>query len=69
MNKDVTVIIVSHKSKNLVINYIKNIYTKFEIIIIDNSNDYELTKKINQDYPDVLILNFMFYLYLENIFR
>ena len=69
MNKEVTVIILCHKSKDLVINYIKNIYTKFEIIIIDNSNDYELTKNINQDYPGVLILNFMLYLYLENIFR
>ena len=57
MNKEVTVIIVSHQSKDLVINYIKNIYTKFEIIIIDNSNDYELTKNINQDYPGVLIKN------------
>ena len=57
MNKEVTVIILCHKSKDLVINYIKNIYTKFEIIIIDNSNDYELTKKINQDYPGVLIKN------------
>ncbi len=57
MNKEVTVIILCHKSKDLVINYIKNIYTKFEIIIIDNSNDYELTKNINQDYPGVLIKN------------
>ena len=57
MNKEVTVIIISHQSKDLVLNFIKNIYTKFEIIIIDNSNDYELTKNINQDYPGVLIKN------------
>ena len=53
MNKDITIVLISHKSKDLVINYIKNIYTKLEIIIIDNSNDYELTKNINQDYPGV----------------
>ena len=29
MNKEVTVIILCHKSKDLVINYIKNIYTPY----------------------------------------
>lgn len=57
MNKEVTVILLCHKSKDLVINYIKSIYNKFEIIIIDNSNDFELKRKINQDYSKVLIKN------------
>tara|TARA_B110000977_G_C11078246_1_gene491937 strand:+ start:584 stop:1435 length:852 start_codon:yes stop_codon:yes gene_type:complete len=57
MNKEVTVIILCHKSKNLVINYIKSIYNKFEIIIIDNSNDIELTRIIKENYLGVLIKN------------
>ena len=30
---------ISHRSKDLVINFINKIYNKFKIIIIDNSND------------------------------
>lgn len=55
MNKELTVIIICHKSKDLAIKFVKNIYGKFEIIIIDNSNDYELKKIINQKYPNILI--------------
>ena len=44
MNKDITVLILTHKSKDLVLNYIKNIYKKFKIIVVDNSNDVELEK-------------------------
>jgi len=50
MNQDLTVIILTHKSKNLVINYIKDIYKKFKIIIVDNSNDIELKSIINTSY-------------------
>ena len=57
MNKEVTIIILSHKSKDLVINYIKSIFNKFEIIIIDNSNDIELIKIIQEHYPGVIIKN------------
>ena len=42
MNENITVILLSHKSKDLVINFIEKIYEKFSIIIIDNSNDKEL---------------------------
>jgi GT2 family glycosyltransferase len=57
MNKEVTIIILCHKSKDLVINYIKSIFNKFEIIIIDNSNDIELIKIIQEHYPGVIIKN------------
>ena len=50
MNNDVTIIILTHKSKNLVIDYIKDIYQKFKIIIVDNSNDTELKSIINRNY-------------------
>ena len=53
MNKNVTIIILTHKSKNLAIDYIKNLYQKFKIIIVDNSNDFELKKIIKNNYPGV----------------
>ena len=51
MNKDITVILLAHKSENLVMKFIKNIYNKFQIIIIDNSNDLNLEKKIEKFQP------------------
>jgi GT2 family glycosyltransferase len=52
MNQDVTIIILTHKSKKLVINYIKHLYQKFKIIIVDNSNDTELELFVKNIYPD-----------------
>ena len=52
MNQDVTVIILTHKSKKLVIDYIKHLYQKFKIIIVDNSNDTELELFVKDIYPD-----------------
>ena len=52
MNQDITIILLTHKSKNLVIDYIKNIYKKFKIIIVDNSNDTELKSMIENNYQD-----------------
>ena len=51
MNKDVTLILLTHKSKKLVIDYLKNVYSKLKILIIDNSNDTELENLINKNYP------------------
>ena len=44
MNKDISILVLSHKSKNLVINLIKKLYNKFPIIVVDNSDDLELKK-------------------------
>ena len=55
MNNNITILIISHKSKNLVLKYIKNIYEKFKIIIVDNSNDVDLKKIINDYYPNINI--------------
>ena len=55
MNKDITVLILTHKSKDLVLNYIKNIYKKFKIIVVDNSNDVELEKYLKENYPETTI--------------
>ena len=53
MNEDVTIIILTHKSKKLVLDYIKNLYKKFKIIIIDNSNDLNLKSIITKSYPGI----------------
>jgi GT2 family glycosyltransferase len=58
MNKHISIILTAHKSKDLIINYIKNIYQVFHIIVIDNSNDIELEKEIKKNYPNVTF-NFM----------
>ena len=55
MNKDVTIVILTHKSKKLVLNYIINLYKKFKIIIIDNSQDKDLENLIKKKYPDIEI--------------
>ena len=55
INEDITVLLLTHKSKNLAIRYIKNLYKKFRIIIIDNSNDTELKSYINTYYPEITI--------------
>ena len=44
MNTNVTLILISHRSKELVLKFISNIYDKFEIIILDNSNDIHLKR-------------------------
>ena len=57
MKKEVTVIIIGHKSKNLILDFVKPIYEKFDIIIIDNSYDFELTSIIKKKYPSIIIKN------------
>jgi len=53
MNQEVTIVILTHKSKELVINFIKNLYKKFKIIIVDNSNDIQLELLIKNIYSDI----------------
>ena len=55
MNKYITIVLISHKSKDLILNFITNLYNKFKIIIIDNSNDRELEKNIKLNYPNITI--------------
>ena len=45
---NLTVVLISHKSKNKVINFIKNLSKNFRIIIIDNSNDKEINNEIKK---------------------
>jgi len=59
MNTEVTLILLAHKSRELVLDYIKNIYSKFKIIVIDNSNDTNLKNLLKQNYPliDIYLIN------------
>tara|TARA_B110000483_G_scaffold51499_1_gene64028 strand:- start:343 stop:1188 length:846 start_codon:yes stop_codon:yes gene_type:complete len=54
MDKNISIILTAHKSKSLVLDYLKDIYCKFNIIVIDNSNDSELEKEIKKNYPEVI---------------
>ncbi len=43
-----TVVLISHRSKNLVLSFIKNLTQKIQILIIDNSKDEDLKKEISK---------------------
>ena len=57
MNKDISILVLSHKSTILVINLIKRFYNKFPIIVVDNSDDLELKRILNAEYPRVIYLS------------
>ena len=42
----ITIVLISHKSKNLILDFINNLSKKNKILIIDNSNDRDLKKKL-----------------------
>ena len=54
MNKNITVIFTAHKSKKLILNHLQNIYEKFKIIVVDNSDDIDLENEISKKYPKVI---------------
>ena len=55
MNKLVTLIIPSYRSKNLILKHIKNFYNKHKIIIIENSYDTKLKNLIQKNFPRVSV--------------
>ena len=55
MNKLVTLIIPSYRSKNLILKHIKNFYNKHKIIIIENSYDTKLKNLIQKNFPRVAV--------------
>ena len=56
MNKDLTIIIPSYKSRNLVIHKLKFLSNKYKIIVIENSQDYKLKKIINESFKNTKIV-------------
>ena len=53
MNKLLTVVIPAYRSEKLVLSHLKNLHKKYKIIIIENSYDKSLKKKIENKYKDV----------------
>ena len=54
--KEVTVVLVSHKSKKKVLNLIKNISNNFKIIIVENSHDKSIENKISDIHKNIQII-------------
>ena len=54
--KDVSIILVSYKSSNKVMDYLKNISKKIQIIIVDNSNNIKLKNDICRKYRNVKVI-------------
>ena len=53
MNKILTVILPSYKSKKLILKHVKNISKKMQIIVIENSKDTTLKKILDKKYKNV----------------
>jgi len=45
---EITIVLIAHKSTKTVLSFVKKIPQKYKIIIIDNSKDYTLEKKIKK---------------------
>lgn len=56
MNKILTIIIPSYKSRRLILKHVDNISNKIKIIVIENSKDRILKKKLDQKYRNVKII-------------
>jgi len=55
MNKLLTIVIISYKSKKLILSHIQKFYNKFKIIIIKNSSDEIFKKTLKKKYKNVNI--------------
>ena len=52
---EVTIVIITYKSRGIIYDFIKKIPSILEIIIIDNSQDYELKKDIEEKYKNISV--------------
>ena len=46
--EEISIIIVTYKSSNILVNFLEKINDKFKVIIIDNSNDLKLKDLIKR---------------------
>ena len=53
--KDVSLIIISHKSKKNVLNFLEHITNKFKIIVIENSEDQTIKEELLKKRPEINI--------------
>ena len=61
MNKDVSIIFVNYKTKDLTINAIKSVYEKteginFEIFVVDNNSQDGSIEAIEEEFPQINII-------------
>ena len=54
--REVTVVIVSHKSKKKVLNLIKKISSNFKTIIIENSYDKSIKNEFSNQHKNIKII-------------
>ncbi len=55
MRDNITIIIITYKSEKIIHNFIKKIPSTIKTIIIDNSQDYELKKDIEEKYKNISV--------------
>lgn len=55
MNKLLTIVIISYKSKKLILSHIQKFYNKFKIIVVENSSDEQFKKTLKKNYKNVNI--------------
>ncbi len=55
-NKEVSIVIISHKSKKKVLNLLKNISNDFKIIIIENSSDKSIESELSKHKKNLQII-------------
>ena len=48
MTSNITVVLISHKSKNKVLQFIKNLTENIKIIIIENSDDLRIKDELDR---------------------
>ena len=47
--KQISLVLISYKSKEKILNFIKKIPNGIKVIIIENSKDYNLKKKLTEN--------------------
>tara|TARA_B100000963_G_scaffold336593_1_gene331781 strand:+ start:120 stop:947 length:828 start_codon:yes stop_codon:yes gene_type:complete len=52
---EITIVIITYKSGKIIYDFIKKIPSTIKTIIIDNSQDYELKKDIEEKYKNILV--------------
>ena len=52
---EITIVIITYKSRKIIYDFIKKIPLNIETIIIDNSQDYELKKDIEEKYKNISV--------------
>ena len=56
MNKDLTIVFSSYQSHNLFKKILKKIHIKYKIIIVENSKDMNIKKKLEKKFKNVNVI-------------